>query len=450
MLAVGVLEDPVPTSQLAYVQKRRSTRIDQAILLTVRGADAFRAPYVETVPTLTLSCHGCRYRSKHEVILGDIVLLEMRETAQGSLALSTQARVKWLRPIMIGKEGVWDVAVELETPGNFWGVASPPEDWLVTPESKVIGRAKSSQELRVVPRSEQQIGPAPNRAGAQVSVLDSAPASLAPSLAGLNEHIQKFVSEAATAVVTKEKESLIDEFRAHLQDEMTSTLDRAIENCKEELVHSALKELTKELEASARKTQEHWVSKIEEGMSSAAMRITDQATQVSEHIENMAAAAIERLQLKMDTLRRETTDELKIGSLSICQQAEDFCQQSAQKFVNQMQQRISELKNQFESNVNERLARAGCELDQKSGACFDECKVALLKLSEGCQESVQGQLRALAVSAVGQLANTLNERAAEISKQRLSELQECTRNYLESISGSIAEVSKKTAARRRD
>jgi len=440
----------VPTSQLAHVQKRRSTRIDQAILLTVRGMDAVRAPYVETVPTLTLSCHGCRYRSKHEVILGDIVVLELRESAKGSLPVSTQARVKWLTPITIGKEGVWDVAVELETPGNFWGVASPPEDWLLAPEPKAIGRAKSGQELRVVPRSEQQVGPGPNRIVAQMPVLESTPASLASFLAGLNEHVQQLVSEAATAVVVKEKESLIDQFRAHLQDEMTRTLDRAIVNCKEELVHRALKELTKELEASARRTQEHWVSKIEEGMSSAAMRITDQATQVSEHIENMAATAIERLQLKMDTLRRETTDELKIGSLSICQQAEDFCQQSAQKFANQVQQRTSELKNQFESNVNERVARAGCELDQKVTAFLEESKVALLKLSEGCQESVRGQLRALAVSAVGQLANTLNERAAEIAKQRLSELQDCTRGYLESITGSIAEISKKTAARRRD
>jgi hypothetical protein len=440
----------VPTSQLAHVQKRRSTRIDQAILLTVRGMDAFRAPYIETVPTLTLSCHGCRYRSKHEVILGDIVQLELRESARGSLPVSTQARVKWLTPITIGKEGVWDVAVELETPGNFWGVASPPEDWLLAPEPKVISRAKSGQELRVVSRSEQQIGPGPNRIVAPLPALESAPASLASFLAGLNEHVQQLVSEAATAVVVKEKESLIDQFRAHLQDEMTRTLDRAIVNCKEELVHRALKELTKELEASARRTQEHWVSKIEEGMSSAAMRITDQATQVSEHIENMAATAIERLQLKMDTLRREATDELKIGSLSICQQAEDFCQQSAQKFANQVQQRTSELKNQFESNVNERVARAGCELDQKVTAFLEESKVALLKLSEGCQESVRGQLRALAVSAVGQLANTLNERAAEIAKQRLSELQDCTRGYLESISGSIAEVSKRTAARRRE
>ena len=77
------------TSHLAYEEKRRSIRIDQTILLTVRGMDAFRTPYVEMVPTLTLSCHGCRYRSKHEVILGNLVLLEL-----GGLIKSVWTRLK--------------------------------------------------------------------------------------------------------------------------------------------------------------------------------------------------------------------------------------------------------------------------------------------------------------------------------------------------------------------
>jgi hypothetical protein len=53
----------VATSHVAYAQERRSTRIDQTIVLTVRGMDAFQARYVEKVPTLTLSYHGCKYQS---------------------------------------------------------------------------------------------------------------------------------------------------------------------------------------------------------------------------------------------------------------------------------------------------------------------------------------------------------------------------------------------------
>lgn len=382
----------MPSPHRAHAQKRRSTRIDQTILLTVRGMDAFRAPYVEKVPTLVVSCHGCRYRSKHEVIQGDIVLLEVKPS-QGHPELSTRARVKWLQRLTSGKEQSWDVGVELETPGNFWDVAAPPADWLPVPESdksnKMIGGANSGRELRNVPQSEQQIRPMPNRVAAQLSVLDPPPASLAPFLVGLNEHVQRLVSEAATAVFVKEKDSLIEEFRAQLQDETTRTLDRVIARYKQELVNRALKELNKVLEASARSTHEHWVKKIEEDLNNATIRMTAQSTQVSERVENMAITATEHLQLKMAVLRRETIDEFKIGSLGICQQTQDFLQQSAAQFVNQMEQRISELTNQFESNVN--------------------------------------------------------ERATEISKERLNELQDCTRRYLESINQSIAEVSKKTA-----
>jgi len=436
----------LPTSQLAHVPKRRSTRIDQVKQLTVWGLDASREPYVETVPTSTLSCHGCRYRSTHAVLVGDIVLLEVRESARGPQAFSTQARVRWLEPAKGGNEGIWDVAVELVTPGNVWGVESPPKDWLLT----ATGPSKSGQELRVLPRAEQQMDPAVNQGATQLSVLELTPASQVPFLAELSEHVQKLVYEAVTTMVINQKDSVIGQFRAQLQDEMNKTLDRIKDRCQEELVHRALRDLTKELESFVQSTQEHWVGKIKEGLNGAATRINAQATQVSDQIENMGTATLERLQLRMDTLRREASGELRIGSLKICQQTEDFCKQSEQEFVSEMQQRVSELKNQFESNVNERLARVESEFVQKSSTLLDERKVALLKLSEACQETVQGQLRTLAISSVGQLANTLNERAAELSKQCMSELQDWTSRYLESISGSIAEVSKKTSARRHD
>lgn len=429
-------EDTVSTSHLAFTEKRRSMRIDQTILLTVRGTDAASTPYIEKVPTLTLSCHGCRYRSKHEVSLGYLVLLELGGSNHGLLD-STQARVKWLKETMLGKERAWDVAVELETPGNFWGVVSPPDDWLAA-----LGRAKLGQELRIVSRSEQQIEPVSKRVSAHASILEPTPASSAP---GTNEHIQNLVSDALMTAFVKQKDILLGQFRAQLQEEMAKTLNRVVGHCKEELVHKVLRELSTTLEVSARNAHENWVNKIEEGVKSATIRMTAQATLVSEQIEDVTAAAIEQLQLKKDLLRRETTDELKIGSLTTCQQAEDFLQQAAQQFFDKMQQRTVELKDQLETNVDERMARVDCELDKKSSELLDRTQLALLKVSAVCQDTVQGQLQTLALSATEQLAKSLNEQAAEISNNSLSQLQSCTRRYLENISGTIAEVSRKTA-----
>ena len=70
------------THQLAYPQKRRSTRIDQAIPVVVQGIGALRQPFQEQVSTLSISCHGCSYQSKHEVIQGETVFLDIKPPAE--------------------------------------------------------------------------------------------------------------------------------------------------------------------------------------------------------------------------------------------------------------------------------------------------------------------------------------------------------------------------------
>src|SRR5450631_2431420 len=104
--------DSVSFRQAAYVQKRRSTRIYNAVPLAIQGSDAFRAPYREQVSTLTANCHGCRYRSKYEVIQGDMVYLELKQSSEGSATHSCQARVKWVQRLMT-KDSPFEIAVEL-------------------------------------------------------------------------------------------------------------------------------------------------------------------------------------------------------------------------------------------------------------------------------------------------------------------------------------------------
>src|SRR5579863_9594720 len=56
---------------------RRSTRLNRAIPFTVIGVDSHRGPYREDVSTVTISCHGCRYESKHDVLTNSWILLEL-------------------------------------------------------------------------------------------------------------------------------------------------------------------------------------------------------------------------------------------------------------------------------------------------------------------------------------------------------------------------------------
>ncbi len=153
-----------------YAQKRRSTRIDQAIPLAVQGVGALREPYQEQVSTVSISCHGCTYQSKHEVIQGEIVYLDIKLPNDGAVGCSNKARVKWTQKLG-AKERAFQIAVELEIAGNIWGIASPPDDWFPLQISKAIEPATSGRELKVVTRKEQQVVTVPEGGSNRVSQL---------------------------------------------------------------------------------------------------------------------------------------------------------------------------------------------------------------------------------------------------------------------------------------
>src|ERR1700730_10192878 len=148
------------TNQVAYGQKRRSSRIEKAVPLAVQGVDAFRAPYREEVTTATISCHGCTYQMKHEVLPGEMVVLDIGQLAKGNSECSSRARVKWIQKLNAATDPAYDVAVEFEIAGNIWGITSPPEDWLPVQggkqESKVV-EPNPGRELRIITRPEPQI-----------------------------------------------------------------------------------------------------------------------------------------------------------------------------------------------------------------------------------------------------------------------------------------------------
>src|SRR5580700_10729054 len=95
-------EGSLSDAQLAFVEERRSTRIDRAIPLMVHGADWSRAPYQERVSTMTINCHGFKYRTKYQLLRGDVVFLELHQPHNTASVTSTRARVKWLHPLTIG------------------------------------------------------------------------------------------------------------------------------------------------------------------------------------------------------------------------------------------------------------------------------------------------------------------------------------------------------------
>src|ERR1700675_2750940 len=146
-------------SATAELRKRRSTRIVQAVPLTVAGVDALGRTFTERTSTLIINCHGCRYQSKHYVLKNMWVTLEVPHPETGQPPRNVRGRVAWIqRPRTVRQ--LFQVALELEVPGNTWGIAFPPEDWFVFGEAPRSGmQTDPAQETPppVVPTSENEI-----------------------------------------------------------------------------------------------------------------------------------------------------------------------------------------------------------------------------------------------------------------------------------------------------
>src|SRR5579863_9076502 len=161
-------------SATAELRKRRSTRIVQAVPLMVGGVDALGRPFNERTSTLIINCHGCRYQSKHYVLKNMWVTLEVPHSEAGQPPRSVRGRVAWIqRPRTVRQ--LFQVALELETPGNTWGIAFPPPDWFAPPESGTV-----------VQRSEDAPAESPKTAEIHLPLTEPEPA------AGMQDNLRVF------------------------------------------------------------------------------------------------------------------------------------------------------------------------------------------------------------------------------------------------------------------
>src|SRR5712675_1329250 len=114
--------------------KRRGSRSVQAVPLLVTGVDALGRPFVERTSSLIINCHGCRYQSKHYVLNNMWVTLGIPHAEAGLPPRQVRGRVAWIqRPRTVRQ--LFQVALELEPPGNVWGIGFPPGDWFAFPDA---------------------------------------------------------------------------------------------------------------------------------------------------------------------------------------------------------------------------------------------------------------------------------------------------------------------------
>lgn len=443
--------------QLAYAQKRRSTRVDQSIPLVVQGVGALREPYQEQVATSSISCHGCSYVSKHEVIQGETVYIDLPKE-NGSAATSSRARVKWVQKTNAKDRAAYQIAVELEVAGNIWGLPTPPEDWFPLHASQAVDAAPAAHELKIVPRKEQQaIAPPVPEATANVAArpakAETATVSIPPIaqlMVGLGEQIQTMASEAAGSALIKEKGRVVEEFRLQLREETSKAINAALSASKEVIVHHTLKELRESYEAAARNSYAQWRKKLEEDVMSAQQHLVTQAKELSQKLEVVALKTIERVQHNLETTRGEAVDRfitrLREQMTPLIAEAKESIQKleaSGAALKKESEEMCAGFENQLSYSASTSLARVQEEFEKSSSGISDKTNEALQKLYQDFERAAQDSVNALLGSISNEMTKDLQDRAGEVSREYSTGLQDFTRNYLESIGKSIAEISQR-------
>src|SRR6202049_517537 len=120
----------------AASNSRRSTRVFQAVPLSVSGQNRVGNLFLESTSAVAVNCHGCLYPSRHEYRHGSWVTLEVPNQHVNMLARPVRAQVKFIR-LPRSPQELYLVGVELENPANVWGITTAPEDWLRFAEAPV-------------------------------------------------------------------------------------------------------------------------------------------------------------------------------------------------------------------------------------------------------------------------------------------------------------------------
>src|SRR6195256_5810185 len=268
----------------AELRKRRSTRIVQAVPLVVTGVDALGRPFVERTSSLIVNCHGCRYQSKHYVLKNMWVKLEIPHPESGQAPRVVRGRVAWIqRPRTVRQ--LFQVALELETPGNVWGIAFPPEDWFAFPDVETQQHNLATTTDPLANESEHE---APAHTDYEIPATHTtdnlrafpSPASttdaslqlarqLARLVADAKQQIQAAAREAASQAVSQEASQVVEKIQQEIDKHAQAAAAAAAEAARRELTNWLIpqleqtkSELTSQLEREGRVHREQYVEQL--------------------------------------------------------------------------------------------------------------------------------------------------------------------------------------------
>ena len=292
-------------------ERRRSERVSDSLPLIVRGVDLLGQAFEERTTTLALNLHGCRYASKHHLPKNTWVTLELPQSAERR---NVRARVSWIqRPHSVRE--FFQIAAELESPENLWGLESPPQSWALVAasyDSQTIFPA----ETKLQPAEAYELA-VPKTFATYMGKLMNDMKNASPGMPE-GESAGPFVFTPAT------DSPLLRELRAELEREATRAVETAASRAQEK-IQEAAEEIERRRSATAEEFFRRLKEETEQVQTGAREQFSDQlkARQKeflrelkSEFEENFSQARelMAELDRKTQALRAETEAAAEVAS----------------------------------------------------------------------------------------------------------------------------------------
>jgi hypothetical protein len=448
---------------------RRSSRIEETIPITVIGVDSARGPYREQVFTSAISFHGCKYESKFDVLNNSLVLLELGGETPDSPTITARGRVKWAkRPGFTG--GPHLTAIELEEPGNIWGLDAPPKDWLEVaeriksggeskPQPFLVSRAEfASTTLAVAEQASSSLSFAAEGPAHQALAAPARP--VGDLMRNFQAEMESFLSEAAGAAVRERVTATMEDARAMLREEAKRALAETAAMQATPLIEQSLRQFKHASQETTLAFQVQWSLKLEEDITKAIGRIEERHGELDAVAEGMAASAIQRLQRALEASRRDGIDRIISGlkeqftplveqaktaaaELNACKlEASRVFQQSLEEFSARTEEICGRLEQKFEAALAERLDTAQQELDRSTMIATGVALDSLRQSSQQYEAEVRARLQKEVAPVSEEALAAIKQTAGEVRREFAEEMNDRTRRHFEEISAAIADLGK--------
>lgn len=425
----------------ADIQKRRSTRIAQAIPVTVVGVDALGQAFKERTSTVSVNCHGCKYQSRHYVPKNSQITIEIPRAESDAPPRVVEATVAWVQRPRTVRE-LFQIGVQFAVPGNAWGIAFPPADWFPLPEEKNISieipvpPAKSVKESssHARPASEAPVIEMESRANApdvpaedNVRVLPgpaqaedtmSVARQMARLLAEAKQHLRRTMQSDAAGAVAQEVRTAREQVEAHVRTAVNDAVEESVTKATETSVQATVQSAVQNaVQGSLQQLVEKATQQVVQNALAAFEQAQKSSTPKPEELDAQVRAAVERVVEKSAAKLAEQTIQQ-----SVQQTVEHAVKQSVQHAVEQATANLpmaqpagaviaptEEMLRQLDEAGRARLAAWRKEIEDAAGKLQAQSRENLSAESEAATRKWREQFDQALTGASAQMSEQLNQ-----------------------------------------